>query len=61
MLLYFLFWKKNITPGEFYRMPPGERLLLTAFYQKELEGQNKPWLSHTVGTTKKRRAVSRIV
>lgn len=42
MLLYFLFWKKNITPGEFYRMPPGERLLLTAFYQKELEGQNKP-------------------
>ncbi len=36
--MYFLFLEKNITPGEFYRMPPGERLLLTAFCQKEPEG-----------------------
>ncbi len=37
MLLYHLYRHKNITPGDFYRMPPGERLLLTAFCQQELE------------------------
>ena len=42
MLLYFLFREKNITLGEFYQKSPGERLLLTAFCQKELEGRNKP-------------------
>ena len=41
MLLYFLFREKNITPGEFYQKSPGERLLLTAFCQKELEGRRK--------------------
>ena len=42
MLLYFLFREKNITPGEFYQKPPGERLLLTAFCQKEIEDRRKP-------------------
>lgn len=41
MLLYYLFREKNIAPGDFYRMPPGERLLLTAFCQKELEHKKK--------------------
>lgn len=34
MLAYLLFRDKGITPGEFYRMPPGEKLILTAFVHK---------------------------
>ncbi len=37
MLLYYLFREKNILPGDFYRLPPGERLMITAFCQMEIE------------------------
>ena len=31
MLAYVLFVEKGITPGQFYQMPTGEKILLTAF------------------------------
>ena len=34
MLMFLLFRDKGITPGEFYRMSRGEKLLLTAFVRK---------------------------
>jgi hypothetical protein len=34
MLTYFLFKDKGITPGEFYKMPIGEKLLITAFMRQ---------------------------
>lgn len=33
-LMFALFRDKGITPGQFYAMPPGEKLLLAAFMQK---------------------------
>jgi len=37
MFLYYLFEAKNILPGRFYDMPSGEKLLIRAFVECELE------------------------
>lgn len=37
ILLYYLFDKKNITPGAFYNMTPGEQTLIAAFVGYKLE------------------------
>ncbi len=34
---YYLFHYKGWSPGEFYGKPPGERLVLTAFAEREAE------------------------
>lgn len=36
-LMYYLFKQKNVMPGEFYKMPEGERLLAMALAGKEHE------------------------
>ena len=35
--MYFLFEKKNIMPGDFKRMSPGEKLMVRAFFEKHIE------------------------
>lgn len=37
LLLLWLFKFKSITPGAFYRMPEGEKAIITAFAQYEVE------------------------
>ncbi|MGG4046500.1 hypothetical protein [Paenibacillus favisporus] len=36
-MLYHLWARHHLRPGEFWRLPRGERLLLLAFSQKEIE------------------------
>lgn len=36
-LLYHLWRRHNLTPGEFYNLPAGERILLNAFAALEIE------------------------
>ena len=38
-LLFYLFRRKNILPGQFYRMTPGERLILAALAEAEIEAE----------------------
>lgn len=38
-LLYYLFAEKNVLPGDFYKRPPGERLIVAAFFEREMEGR----------------------
>ena len=35
--MYFLFREKNIMPGDFIKMSPGEKLILRAFFEKQTE------------------------
>ena len=35
--MYFLFEKKNIMPGDFIKMSPGEKLTVRAFFEKHVE------------------------
>lgn len=32
--MYYLFREKNVMPGHFYRMPPGEKQLIRAFCEQ---------------------------
>lgn len=34
--MYWLFVRKDITPGQFYAMPLGEKIILRAFVNKML-------------------------
>ena len=34
-LLYCLFRDHNLLPGDYYRLPEGERIIIRAFYEKE--------------------------
>lgn len=36
-MLYYLFSRKNVMPGQFYAMSPGERLILAACAELEIE------------------------
>ena len=36
-LMYYLFRDHNITPGQYYAMPAGEKLLIQAFASEILE------------------------
>ncbi|MFQ9792971.1 MAG: hypothetical protein ACLRX7_06850 [Acutalibacteraceae bacterium] len=36
-LMYYLL-EKNVMPGHFYRMPPGEKQLIRAFCEQECNG-----------------------
>lgn len=38
-LLFYLFRRKNILPEQFYRMSPGERLILAALAEAEIEAE----------------------
>jgi len=37
-LLYYLFQMHNMTPEEFYKLTPGERVPVNAFCEKEYGG-----------------------
>lgn len=39
--MYYMFKEKNIPPSESYKMKHGERLIATAFLQREIEEKNK--------------------
>lgn len=36
-LMYYLYSKKNVMPGAYYKMPPGERLIARAFFHREMD------------------------
>lgn len=40
-MLYVLFVKHNMTPGQFYSLPAGERVLINAFLQHEIEHKRR--------------------
>jgi len=40
-VMYNLFTRHHIRPGEFWNMPQGEQLMLMAFSDFEIEGWNK--------------------
>ena len=33
--MYYLYREKNIMPGDYYKMSPGEKLILRAFFEKD--------------------------
>lgn len=37
VFLYYLFEAKSILPGQYYDMPTGEKMLIRAFVEHELE------------------------
>jgi len=41
MLLYWLWAEKNITPGQYYDMPVGEKIIIRAFVNKMLEDRQR--------------------
>lgn len=36
-MLFYLFTRHHITPSQFYSLPAGERVLINAFAQHEIE------------------------
>lgn len=39
--MYYLFVRKNVLPGDYYRLPAGDKAVIRAFFEKELEGRRK--------------------
>lgn len=37
MLLFYLFSRHNMAPGKFYALQPGERMLINAFCEHEID------------------------
>lgn len=35
--MYYLFVKRNLLPGEYYRLPAGEQVVLRAFFEIEMD------------------------
>jgi len=35
--MYYLFKEKNIMPGSYYNLSPGEKIILRAFFEKDME------------------------
>lgn len=40
-MLYYYWSRRGIRPSEIYNMPPGEQLLIRAFYQHEQEERER--------------------
>lgn len=40
-LCWYLFREHHLTPGRFFRMPEGEKQLLRAFFELEMEGRRR--------------------
>lgn len=40
-MMYYYWKEKGIRPSVFYSMPIGERLVVQAFYENEIEEKNK--------------------
>lgn len=40
-MMYMLFARHNIKPSDWYKMGPGEQIILRAFILKELEEEDK--------------------
>lgn len=36
-VLFYLFHHKNILPGDFYRLPAGDKVVILALIEKEIE------------------------
>lgn len=36
-VLFYLFYKKNLLPGDFYRLPAGDKAVILALIEKEIE------------------------
>ena len=39
--MYYLFVKRNLLPGEYYRLPAGEKLVLRAFFEAEMDARTR--------------------
>lgn len=35
--MYYLFAEKNILPGSYYALPAGEKVLVRAFFEKDMD------------------------
>lgn len=35
--MYYLFKEKGIMPGDYYRMAPGDKVVIRAFFEKDME------------------------
>ena len=33
--MYYLYREKNIMPGDYYKMSPGEKIMIRAFFEKD--------------------------
>jgi len=40
-MMFYLFTKKSILPGSYYGLPAGEKVLIRAFFEKEMEYVSK--------------------
>ena len=39
--MYYLFKEKNIMPGSYYNLPPGEKVLIRAFFEIDIETRGR--------------------
>lgn len=39
--MYYLFIEKDILPGSYYKLPPGEKVMIRAFFEKHIENKEK--------------------
>lgn len=37
--MYYLFIKHHILPGSYYNLPPGDKVVLRAFFEKDIEAK----------------------
>ncbi len=39
--MYYLFAEKNILPGSYYNLPAGEKAVIRAFFEKDMESRRR--------------------
>lgn len=39
--MYYLFQKHHMLPGEYYRLPAGDKVVLRAFFLKDMESRRE--------------------
>lgn len=39
--MYYLFIEKNILPGSYYALPPGDKVVVRAFFEKDMETRRR--------------------
>ena len=38
--MYYLFTRHNILPGSYYNLPPGDKVVIRAFFEKHMDELN---------------------
>ena len=39
--MYYLFLTKNMMPGDYYRLPAGDKVMIRAFFEQDMEDRKR--------------------